>query len=755
MQPNTFKYYLRAFNGSNYDYYSVNSSGTIVVTASGTPINPIQYAPNGWQDKDVIWKRGFTYHGIFTTYANPLRFERDARKILRQKFYTQGTEAVMELYIEKLNESDYTYSPFYYGEFDFATFTDYEDDCQCAMRDGGFLTKFQAREENDYEIPVESNADVVWVKIDGGPPLWCYMKFTGLEQPQDDSGSPLYDAANGVNMPTLLPYITEGYSNGDIENKGNDFIGTFSQCFQQAWISAISLSMADKYYLRNTSPSTTYEVKIKGALVIGTIADAGATARCRVRTFRAAYGTSTIIQDHALIDGITYAAGASGVERLEFEHVYSLAPNECLWLSFFYTNGTFGHKFHIFSLELEAQFQNFVPDAYVPVLPAGRVFEGIMDKITDNGTTTSVVDVLDNDYPQIHITSGDALRRLSESQLKLSFNKLFRSLDYHLDLCLKYGKTADELTLDDKETVYDNSTQILDLGEVAKLEVMPLKELNFSTLKIGSPNNVYDEVNGKEEYNVTSEFSSPLQKVIATRDMVSDIRSDMFGIVLTIANLTDKKQADSEADNDPFFIDVDTSAVAGTFDLNGVTTNYYNLYRKPINLTPGASYWEIDNIFIDVNGNYSNQDKAFNIFFTPKRMLYRNGRFLRSILFHQGSEDLKLITTGKNTSGNVRLITSEGIVPTVIDESLDENINDLSTSSNAYFAPFLFKVTAKTPVSLLSTINTDPYGFVAFRWLGDSYYGYILQMSEKVAERQKGDFELIAMTDTDFSNLIK
>jgi hypothetical protein len=509
--------------------------------------------------------------------------------------------------------------------------------------------------------------------------------------------------------------------------------------------------MADKYYLRNTSTTGSYDVRIKGKLVIATIAGTGASAQCRLRTLRAAFGTGTILQNHALADGITYAAAANGTETIDFDYVYALGPNECLWLTFFYTNSA---KFHIYSLELEAQFQNFVPDTYVPVIPAGRVIEQLMDKMTNSGPTTADVNVLDTTYRRIHITSGDALRRLTNSQVKLSFNKTYRSLDCHLDLRMGYDKTADELTIDEKETAYDNATQIIDLGEVATLEVEPLKELNFSTLKIGSPNNIYDEINGKEEFNVTSEFSSPLQKIIATRDMVSDIRADMFGIVMSIANLTDKQQADSDSDNDAFFIDVDIDSVAGTFDLNGTPTNYYDLYRTPINGTAGASFFEIQNLFLDVNGTFSNEDKVFNIFFQPKRMLYRNGRFLRSIFFHQGGEDLKLITTGKNTAGNVRMIVSEGATPTVYDEGVNETINDLAAASTAYFAPFLFKVTAKTPANLLSIITTDPYGFVAFRWLGTSYYGFILQMSEKVAELQPGKFELIAMADTDFSNLV-
>lgn len=756
MQPDKFKYYLRKSNGTNYDWYYVDTSGAIAFTASGTPVNALQYAPNGWTDKEPIWKRGMEYHAIFTTYAQPLKFIRDGRLIMRNEHYTNGSEAELEIYIEALDESDYTYSLYYYGEFDFSTFRDYEDDCECNIRDGGFLTKFNSRAGNPYEFPLAENTNVKYVKIDGGPPLWCYMEFTGIEQPADATGTPLFGFADAINLPTLLAFNTKGYSNGDMFNKGNEYIGPNSGLYAQPIIGSfvISLGMADKYFIRNTSNTETYDVRIKGTLRIATIADSGSSTRCRVRILRAVYGSGTILQDLAIADGIIYSAGTNGTEDIDFDDVLTLAPNECLWFQFFYTNNTsMVHKYHIYGLNIEASFQNFVNDAYVPFIDLETAFDQIIDKIGDSTTTVDTAYITTN-YPRVCITSGDGLRNLSKSQIKYTFDELFKSVDYNLKTCLQYNRTTDELAVNSKDLAYDSSTQIVDFGDVAMFETAPFTDEMHSQLKIGYPDNTYDDVNGKEEFNNTLVLASPMTKTNNTKDMVCPFLSDMFGIILTIANLTNKTAADSEFDNDVFFLDIDTSAPAGTFDLNGVTTDYYELYRDTINLTPGPSYFELDKLFLDVNGTYSNQDKLFNLFFSPKRMLIRNANYITSIMYFVNSGIYDFVTSGKNTSGNERLITTYGSPVVTIDEGSDVNISDLGAPDDSLYMPLKAKIKCKIPVNLIEIMQTNPYGFCAWRWLGNTYYGYFLQASQKVAEYQEGEVELIFKADSDLSTLI-
>lgn len=766
MQPNKFKYYLRKFNGTNYTYYSVNSSNVIVATTSATPVNPLRYAPNGWTDKEPIWKRGMEYHGIFTTYAQPLKFVRDGRIIMRSEHYTNGSEAELEIYIEALNESTYTYALFYYGEFDFSTFIDYEDDCQCNIRDGGFLTKFSSRSDNPYEFDLTDNANVKYVMIDGGTPLITIAEFTGLDQPNDGSGVPAFDFPGGVTLqgtlaasdalvfPTCLPFPIEGFFNPDVDNKGNPFTYTLNaEPFQTVATGFITVSMGDKYFFRNLSNTKTYDVRVKGKLNIGTVASSSSSTRCRLRMLRAVHNTDTILQDALLANGVWYLPSNSGIEDINFDTVFTLAPNECLWLYFRYDNGGTGEQYHIYSLEMTATLMDFVAPVYVPFIELPTAFNQIIEKIGDN-TTTVDTSWLTSSYPRLCITSGDGLRQLPKAQIKYSFDELYQSINYNLNTSAVYNRPTDELVIQDKALAYDDTVQIVDFGEVSMFETSPLTDEMHSQLKIGYQNFDYDAVNGKEEVNSTLIMSSPMKKTTEVKDMVSPFRSDITGIAMTIKNLTDKLIADNENDNDVFMLDIDTSAVAGQFDLNGTPTDYYNLYRDPINLTPGASYFELQNLFRDNYGNFSNQDKLFNLFFSPKRMIRRNANYLASIMYFVNSQDYTFVTTGKNTADNDRLITLFSTGPTVIDEGSDEIISALCLPTNALYMPLKAKIKCKIPVNLINIIQTNPYGLCAFSWKGITYYGYLLQASQKVAESQEGNIELIMSANSNLSTLI-
>ena len=752
MQPDKFKYYLRKYNGTNYTWYSV-SGNVIVATTSATPVNPLQYAPNGWTDKEPIWKRGMQYHGIFTTYAQPLKFVRDGRMIMRNEHYTNGSEAELEIYIEALDESTYAYSLFYYGEFDFTTFNDYEDDCECNVRDGGFLTKFSSRADNPYEFNLTDNANVKYAKIDGGTPLITIAEFTGLDQPNDGSGVPVFDVPNDWTFPTCLPLPIQGFPNPNLDSKGNPFTFTLnSQPFQQVATPFISSAMGDKYFIRNLSGTKTFDLRVKGKINISTIADSMST-RCILRMFKAVHNTGTILQDALLANGVWYLPSTNGTEDINFDTVFTLAPNECLWFYFRYQNPSSNPKYHINSLEIQSTMAEIIDAVYVPFIELQTAFSQIIQKIGDN-TTTVDTSWLTTNYRRICLTSGDGLRQLPKAQIKYSFDELYRAINYNLNTCAFYKRPTDELVITDKAFAYDDSIQIVDFGEVSMFETTPLTDEMHSQLKIGYQNYDYDTINGKEEVNSTLIMSSPMKKTTSVKDMVSPFRSDITGISITIRNLTDKLVADNENDNDVFMLDVDTSAPAGQFDLNGTPTDYYDLYRDAINLTPGASYFELQNLFRDVYGNYSNQDKLFNLFFSPKRMIRRNANYLASIMYFVNSQDYIFVTTGKNTADNDRLITLFGSAPTVIDEGSDEIISTLCLPTNALYMPLKAKIKCKIPMNLINIIQANPYGLCAFSWKGVTYYGYLLQASQKVAENQEGNIELIMASNSNLATLI-
>ena len=60
--------------------------------------------------------------------------------------------------------------------------------------------------------------------------------------------------------------------------------------------------------------------------------------------------------------------------------------------------------------------------------------------------------------------------------------------------------------------------------------------------------------------------------------------------------MSGKTISDSASDNELFAFHC-TDTPAGTFDLDGVTTDYYELIRTPINLTPSHHSSILENVF--------------------------------------------------------------------------------------------------------------------------------------------------------------
>ncbi len=93
-----------------------------------------------------------------------------------------------------------------------------------------------------------------------------------------------------------------------------------------------------------------------------------------------------------------------------------------------------------------------------------------------------------------------------------------------------------------------------DLWEVKDFQVSVAEDLIYNTIKVGYPNQNYDDINGKDEFNTTHVYNTPLTRIAKELDLTSEYRADSYGIEFTRANLAGKKTTDSGTDNDVFII---------------------------------------------------------------------------------------------------------------------------------------------------------------------------------------------------------
>jgi hypothetical protein len=735
MQIDNFKFYIRVYNIalSAYVYYYEDANGDIQTTTTKTAIN---FAPKGWKEMQLKWERGYTYYGVFTNYTNPFEFAQDGATILRFIYYNDGIEAKTELLIEKhtLVVATWGYAEYYKGDIDFSRFNDKKNYVVIECMEGGFMAELNAKESTEFEIPVDTNANVVWVRMDGIN-LQAKADYTGIVQPTFNVGK---QQASGISIPFLDHIDTLGFSNGDIFPKGTgDNFANFSQFYDQLNFGFITNQMQEQYFISNKSDTLAYDVNIKGSIWIDSTNNSSQNRYLRVWIYRYNMGSSTILATTLVGISLVIAPSATLAATNDFDTTITLQPNDALILLFNYI-GDPGWSVpidvdaRILNLDLTATWLNKYKETYIPAIRPNTLGQEITDKITTGYTFNSDQATTYDNYV---LTSGDALRNLTNSVIKTTFEDMFKAYDCMWNTAFRTNG-VDKIFIDTKASVFDTITTPYQLGEVATLEVMPLTSEMFAKLDIGYNPQNYDEINGKEEFNTKYQFQSALNRVKNAKNLVSPYRADMYGIELTRANLDGKKEADNETDNDVFWIDIeDTSAGTVPAGYPGAGQPYYDLYRD------NPSY---------IQAGLISPTTAFNLRLSPKRRMNEHGNVIKSVLYPELTQTLTFTSSAKTTDGGIGLEWDNGSV--VYNEKDSEVVNDLD--GTPLFYPLIFKIKVKIPQNILSGLNTNPYRRMSFIYKGLTLYGFLIEMSDKPAFAQEQEYRLLCSTDNTLTDLI-
>jgi hypothetical protein len=218
----------------------------------------------------------------------------------------------------------------------------------------------------------------------------------------------------------------------------------------------------------------------------------------------------------------------------------------------------------------------------------------------------------------------------------------------------------------------------------------------------------------------------------------------MYGIELTRANLSGKKNSDSEADNGVFWLHADLSASAGTIPagFQGAGQPYYELYRDNTLTITGLLY----------------PSDAYNIEFSPKRRMFAHGDYIKSVLYNILSSNLSFTSSSKTQDAGVALSTDDGA--TIIDEKANEQVSGLS--SDIIFYAITAEMDIVTPINIKelfdATIPSTPiptvHALIEFEYNGNTYEGFCLMITEQPTWRPKQKIKLILSPNTDLNDLL-
>jgi len=779
MQPKGYLYWI--LNADKKPLF-VGSNGLVQEGDPVTFLKPdgqpahLETSPDGWKDTLVRYGTNTTYMGLFRDFTVPLRFAKDGAKILRHLRWTYGKEVIAYLAISRLDRASYphNYEAWYVGELDFSEYKQTFIGVDMRVMEGGLSKLLKAYENTVYEIPVNTDPDKKIVRFDGMP-FTNHIDYT-VYSGQEVLGTPdgnFYFLGMGITNKT-------GISQGIV--------------MQDQIFESTSAFPNEKYFQWSTTKTIT--VKIKGT--VHGECTGGSSAFLHLDVIRASDNSNTVYQ---VLNLGTGSFNNGQFYYYSFNTTITVNPKERLYVRIGAIGGA--SKFMIYGADISIEYDVTFDETYNEGLRGITMFERLTEKMT-NGKYGVKSDWLTAQEDLI-FTSGSALRKDYKSSIKTSYADYFQALKtraHEKKLSIGCAIENDKLVIEELDYFFRNDV-IMDLGVVDDLEIVYAKDIDFNTVKVGYKDQTIDDINGRNEVNVTQLYSTPNTRIQRELDLVSAYRADPYGIESARSDKFGQQDTSSTADNDIFMVSVDKQGLvnvpyySGPFQTEVSGGAYYikipNVVSQiqngqTVNLTGSVSnngtYTVLNTSYIvvgftvitvqepvtneSIDGDLFTQSinvyylkrlayspitgvdhpaELFNIELSPKRCLLNCGGAIHPAFDKMDTLDIVLASAPRN----IELSTTFAGV--TVKEKATVPVGSLTPS---LYRHDYFNFTAAPPSDFPIIMKTNPYGRIKFTdgKTGAVLYGRMWDGGMTPEPNQKQTWKLIASPNNDMTKLI-
>ena len=692
-QPKDFLYCITDEQGRSF--YVQNG---LVQSPVSTPM-PLPVTPDGWQEKSIKYARNMTSFGMWRTFTTPLKYVKEAALIVRNQLYRFGTETKLFQVIHQLDKrftGGWVHRFFYKGELDLSQADDDDTSISVNIMEGDLIKLFKANESTVYELDIDV-PDAVVVKMDGH---YLNEKHS-----------------------FLIPEIRQDLSHlmfvSFINKEGTAFGVVSNTVFGHTFYPDFTTSDENFFEVTQDIPG----MNLKGQVSFDCIGGSGTPYSLHLRTNTG--------RDLEMFTPVLPVTGQS--YTFNFDFTFDAFKGE----KFFLVSAPMGSGFIAdyketrFNLSFKSRYQT----TYIKALRPAYVAQKLLDKITGGGYAFSST-YLTTEWENLLITSGDGIRAYDATghlisgftapKLKISWADFYEG--YNVPCNLTEGIRNQQLFIEKKENAFQPTVQVA-LGEVNNMRpsTKDAKEFQFNVVKIGYPNTQTEDVNGKDEFNVTQTYTSPITRSNKALELISKIIASMYEIEITRINTDGKTTTDDNNDNRNFFLHVEKTATIGT---GSEPATYYKLYRN--------SYTSYSGLL--------NPSSTFNLELHPELCLKRHGNYLRGVFYWQDSKNLVFQTSDKN--GDVVVMAGPNIYIG------NKNIRIGSLAAAPLFIPLVFKVEGPMPYDFVDKMDAGPDGTFSWQYGGDTYYGFAMDVGIQPANRPAQESTLLCSPQTNILQLI-
>jgi hypothetical protein len=693
-----------------------------ILTYDGTPTT-LDINPDGWNEIGISFERSTTYSGILRFFSFPLRFARKSGgggDVILEAYDTEGISAEVTIEQKKRNPQTNAYDSNFIGILDFKenSFTIERDVVEINVIDSSKQQKFVSRDEINYDLNSLKSTDDVTIGAFSGQPV--YIDFFPIDiylqcvsDGEIDSGSEFIDTYSST--PTISNHF-ETYYLGELSiNEVGDSISIEDD--PATW-TIYTNETDNNVIIRFNNLNIDYHVVYQ----LGTLNDGDNRLRFTEITAIQIYDEL----DNLILNNLFYGKqpfiaydditspypGGSNSYNLNFDYGDFANPEEVVepgWTVKFQSYFTFtgesyngqatinlthtvnNFDFTIINIgEPETSVKGFLPHEAFTRLVQLMTSETDTDKLFYSeffGRTYSEFETysINGEGALDFITSGFNLRGYPNRALNVSFRELYKIFDGIYNLGVGFDYTNDRFYIEQKQEFYKSNYFMFELSSVKDLKIKPLGDEYYSQIFSGYKNKVeYEELQGANEYNVPTEHSISLP-VKNKLDIQGGYYTDSIGM-----ELARRKQyknyvsEDTRYDNLIFIVKTDGSAVIqnGT----GVT-------------------------------GFEGIDLYYNINFTPRENLIRWANILKIPLwkstilvkFVKSQKDIDITYTNQNND--------------VVNEFDDIEASELLDTR--LFNPEVYSFEAPLTSIMVTTLLSDPHGYVEFTFDNVTYQGFV------------------------------
>lgn len=593
-------YEKRSFKLINYD-------AGLEITLNGVGGN---YEPRGAENSDPSYSRSVKNNSIVTVHSKDLEFTGAGARFLIDAYTSKGTEANVSMIEYRFNPNTDAPYIFLNADFDFSQYSYANNIVKVPFLTGGLNALIKSKLSNKFETDRESSIDGLTL------PPQIKNEFAVINRPLDlnslmepeteDYSTSIFRMRYNSSyrygytpMPTQVTYESDD-SVLSVVPEQFAVIG-FNASFPPAYIEGDNIvnARSQTFYFNadvDKQINIDFKLKIRADIVSRSNLEANHLS-IRLAKFKGgddpfiAFGRIPLgeillgskFPDLDYFEEIINLNNifTSGTEYVDIDvsKTINLLKGESLAL-YLFGGGDFDQTSGNAYLELdlskincsieikEQSFRSDFPRKATCVLTneVGRCLLGIINGDKD----TYKSEFLESgEFKLSALSSGKMIRGFKEEHLTTSLRDYFANCKalYNMSYNIEIIKGKETLVHEPLRHFFRPQSIIRIKEQVNKVKRTVAKEFIFSSAKTGykkpSGDNLYEEVNGLKEFNVSNEFIFPINRIVKEYDNESPYRADSEGKELTVRqSIQVNPTGDYRTDNTIFNLDLKESGTS-------------------------------------------------------------------------------------------------------------------------------------------------------------------------------------------------